>query len=228
MKKKRITVVALLVSLLFISGQVYSQLDCKVLVPALSGKYDGGCKRGLAHGKGIAEGIDRYEGRFVKGYPHGKGRYDWSTGEYYQGDWKKGLRDGTGDYHFEYSGKDTVYSGIWEQDKYIGPNYGQPKVTQKLNIDRVNFNRLDDGNKVEMIVYQGGSPAQELYSFTVVGNSGVEYQLGKAVGFTGVLFPFKCRVTFDVLNAFRTQSFNCIVEYVINEPGNWQVKIITL
>lgn len=228
MKKKRINIIGLLILILFISNPVCSQLECKVLVPALSGEYDGDCRKGLAHGKGVAKGVDRYEGRFVKGYPHGKGKYEWSTGEYYEGDWKKGLRDGMGSYYFKYHGRDTVFAGIWENDKYIGPDYEQPKITQKLNTDRVNFNRLGEGDKVEMVVYQGGSPAQEVYSFTAVANSGTEYTSGKAVGFSGVIFPFKCRVTFGTLNAFRTQSFNCIVEYEINEPGSWQVKIYAL
>ena len=228
MKKKRINVIGWLILLFFISYPVHSQLECKVLLPALSGEYDGECKKGLAHGKGIAKGVDRYEGRFVKGYPHGKGRYEWSTGEYYEGDWKKGLRDGTGSYHFYSNQKDTIFAGIWENDRYQGPVYGQPKVTQKLNVDRINFNRLADGEKVEMVIYQGGSPTSEVYGFTVVGNSGTEYSVGKAVGFSGVIFPFKCRVTFSTLNAFRTQSFDCIVDFEISEPGNWQVKIHSL
>ncbi len=228
MKKKRIHVTGFLLLLFFISNPLWSQVGCKVLVPALSGDYDGDCKKGLAHGKGIATGIDRYEGRFVKGYPQGKGKYEWSTGESYEGDWKKGKRDGIGTYYFKYHGRDTVFAGKWEQDNYIGPDYERPKITQKLNVDRVNFNRLGDGEKVEMIVYQGGSPASEVYSFTVVGSSGTEYSVGKTVGFTGVIFPFNCRVTFGTLNAFRTQSFNCVVDYEINEPGSWQVKIYAL
>ena len=228
MKEKRILLTASLILLFLITCPVYSQLECKVLVPALSGEYDGGCKKGLAHGNGIAKGTDRYEGRFVKGYPQGKGRYEWSTGEYYEGDWKKGLRDGKGSYHFYYSTKDTVFAGMWKQDKYIGPDYGRPKVTQQLNVSRVDFSKVGDGQKVEVGIFQGGNPASELYNFTIAASSGSEYEVGQKVGFNSVIFPFTCRITYSSLNAFRTQSFDCIVEIEISEPGNWLVKIHNL
>jgi len=211
--------------LFFVSGTIHAQVECKVLVPALSGKYEGGCKRGLAHGKGIAEGIDHYEGRFVKGYPHGKGRYDWSTGEYYEGDWKKGLRDGKGSYHFRYNEKDTVYSGLWENDKYIGPDYPRPKITQQLNVARVDFTRVDDGQKVEFSFYQGGNPASQVGGLTLVCNSGSEYNMGHSVVYNNVIFPFNSRITFGYMNAFHTESFNAVVDLIISEPGFWKVKI---
>jgi len=55
----------------FALSQLFSQDDCKVLIPEISGQYVGKCKKGLAHGKGLAIGIDRYEGSFKKGYPEG-------------------------------------------------------------------------------------------------------------------------------------------------------------
>ena len=55
----------------------YSQTEesCKVLISEISEKYEGDCKNGLAHGTGVAKGIDLYEGRFKKGIPNGKGKY---------------------------------------------------------------------------------------------------------------------------------------------------------
>jgi hypothetical protein len=69
-----------------ISGNiVYSQQnDCKVLKPEISDSYSGGCKNGLAEGKGVARGIDYYEGQFNKGMPAGKGTYYWADGTYYE------------------------------------------------------------------------------------------------------------------------------------------------
>ena len=46
--------------------------DCKATKAEISGTYVGGCKKGLVHGNGIAQGIDRYEGQFIKGLPSGK------------------------------------------------------------------------------------------------------------------------------------------------------------
>jgi len=43
------------------------------MVPALQGTYDGGCKNGMAQGKGTARGTDTYMGFFKNGLPNGKG-----------------------------------------------------------------------------------------------------------------------------------------------------------
>jgi hypothetical protein len=43
--------------------------DCKVMLPGISGKYSGGCKKGLAHGTGTAQGMDTYVGKFRRGLP---------------------------------------------------------------------------------------------------------------------------------------------------------------
>ena len=49
-----------------------SQVQCKVLMEEISDWYQGDCKDGVAHGNGIAKGIDRYEGKFKKGLPNGR------------------------------------------------------------------------------------------------------------------------------------------------------------
>ncbi|MEI6061185.1 MAG: hypothetical protein WCR72_10775, partial [Bacteroidota bacterium] len=59
---------------------LFGQEKCRVLKPELVGTYEGKCKDGLANGKGIAIGTDRYEGQFTKGFPQGYGTYTWSTG----------------------------------------------------------------------------------------------------------------------------------------------------
>ena len=228
MKKKRINLIVLLALFVLLFNPVHSQPECKVLVPALSGKYTGECKKGLAHGQGVAEGTDRYKGRFVKGYPHGTGRYDWSTGEYYEGDWKKGKRDGIGSYYFYAHGRDTVFAGKWEDDRYIGPDYPKPKISQQLNVARVDFSRVGDGDKVEFGFYQGGSPVQQIESLAIVGRTGSEYSVGNVVGYKNILFPYNCRITFSYLNEFKTQSFDAIIDLTISEPGSWKVKIYLL
>jgi hypothetical protein len=85
----------LLIAVFIFGSYVYGQQsDCQVKVARLSGTYTGGCKNGLAHGKGIAQGTDRYEGQFSKGIPDGKGTYTWANGTTYDGQWKNGMRDG--------------------------------------------------------------------------------------------------------------------------------------
>lgn len=54
-----------------------AQTNCKVLDSDISGSYVGGCKDGLADGKGEARGRDSYVGEFKAGLPHGQGTYVW-------------------------------------------------------------------------------------------------------------------------------------------------------
>jgi len=91
----RISIIALLLSL-FINSQMYAQKDCKVLYDGINESYSGSCKKGLAHGKGLAKGIDIYQGNFKKGLPHGQGMYTYSEGDSYSGSWKEGERNGFG------------------------------------------------------------------------------------------------------------------------------------
>ena len=55
-----------LIFLIFITLDLGAQdnKDCKVLMPGLQGTYEGGCRSGLAQGKGIARGTDTYTGNF--------------------------------------------------------------------------------------------------------------------------------------------------------------------
>ncbi|RLD65057.1 MAG: hypothetical protein DRI84_07600, partial [Bacteroidetes bacterium] len=92
----------------------YAQDSCHVLNPAIQESYEGGCKNGLAHGEGLAKGVDTYQGRFKKGLPDGYGTYNWANGAIYQGDWKKGKRSGRGSYSYSVDGRDTSIIGLWK------------------------------------------------------------------------------------------------------------------
>jgi hypothetical protein len=202
-----------------------AQVECKVLVPALDGDYDGKCKNGLAHGKGVARGIDTYTGTFRKGIPHGKGKYEWSTGEFYEGDWRNGLREGEGVYVFKINERDTTLAGLWEQDKYMGPKPEKPKIMQKYNIDRVTFYRQGDGGKVELEFYLAGAVNGSIENLSLVGSSGSEFSMGRTVGFQNVEFPFECKVIYRSFNTLMTVQRDCSLELKIFQPGSWQVKI---
>lgn len=74
------------------------------MLSAISLSYSGECKDNKAHGKGKAAGQDIYEGEFKAGYPEGKGLYIWKTGDWFEGNWKKGIREGVGEMHFKQTG----------------------------------------------------------------------------------------------------------------------------
>jgi hypothetical protein len=119
--------------------------DCRVMDPELQGFYEGGCRKGLAHGHGHARGSaeyvgefrnglkhgrgvktwpwgDRYEGEFFEDRRHGQGMYTWGAGspwagERYVGDYVADLREGWGVYYWPNGDK---FEGQWRQDRRYG------------------------------------------------------------------------------------------------------------
>jgi hypothetical protein len=198
---------------------------CSVLVKSLQGTYEGGCKKGLAHGKGVARGIDMYTGSFRKGYPDGRGTYKWAAGDQYEGFWKMGNKEGEGIFRTQIDGKDTIIAGIWKDDKYTGPKPIAPEILMNNGIKSVNFSRMGDGNTVTVIFMQAGSISSGVSNLIIFGNSGNQFSTGTYQGYERVLFPFKGRVTYHTLNAFKTGSTDCVLEFRITQPGRWEVKI---
>lgn len=64
---KNFLAIILVVVFFLPSLKMDAQNNCKVLVPEIDSIYTGKCKKGFAHGKGNAIGIDAYKGKFYKG-----------------------------------------------------------------------------------------------------------------------------------------------------------------
>lgn len=121
----------LMVILLSFCGKNLHGQNCQVLVPAIAGKYTGGCFKGKAEGNGKAEGTDLYTGRFKAGIPDGKGTYQWKNGDVFKGEWVMGLREGPGSLAIKRAGKaDSVINGMWKNDIYTGV-YEKPEKSEK-------------------------------------------------------------------------------------------------
>ena len=134
MKKHSILLSVSILFALVLSATLSAQdSGCKVLMESISGTYIGDCKKGLADGHGKAQGTDSYEGQFRKGLPNGTGTYIWSTGETYTGQWKKGIREGQGKYVFNSLGRDSVLTGYWKDNKYVGEKPLDPYVIEYRN-----------------------------------------------------------------------------------------------
>jgi len=122
---------AISLALLLMSFYTYSQ-DCAVEKETLKGTYTGDCKKGKAHGKGKAVGIDTYEGDFKNGFPDGQGIYTWGNKNMFAGRYIKGLKEGKGVLTFRKEGaKDSVVEGYWKKDVYIGKNESPWQVISK-------------------------------------------------------------------------------------------------
>mgnify|MGYP001037214493 CR=1 FL=1 len=200
--------------------------ECKVLKETISDFYKGGCKKGLAHGSGVAKGTDSYEGKFKKGLPHGYGKYVYKNGDYYQGRWKNGLRHGTGIQYV--AAKSEKINGIWKDGTFIKeiiePDY---KVLQKRGVEDVKIVENIGGEKGSIEIYfkRDGNTRRLFNRLTLSGNSGNIQKSFVQTGFFGVWFPFEGSVDFEVPNRTETVVFQCFVEFKINKEGAWKVII---
>ncbi len=216
----------LLMTFLFLPVLIVAQNNCKVLLPEIDSIYEGKCKKGLAHGQGLAIGTDTYEGRFRKGWPDGSGTYTWATGEEYEGSFSEGVKDGEGIYKYSVNGKDTTLVGLWSNDVYIGPKPLNPKVKQSVSIDRYNFRKNTDvQNRVLIDFMQNGARNTGITNLLITADSGYEYSLGLSRGFKDMTFPVTMLVKYSTPNKLQTRTVYCIFEFTIFEPGDWRVEL---
>ena len=200
--------------------------DCKVLKHEISEKYDGKCKDGLAHGKGKAVGFDTYEGMFNKGMPSGKGTYTWANGDTYTGEWEQGYRHGEGTLKFKEDGRDSVLTGMWSYDNYVGPFIPKPRVIHQVSVDRYTF-RKSGGikNRVLVNLYQNGMRNIDIENFTIASTSGTLTKLGESTGFDNIIFPVEIKVSYNTWNKVRAVRIYVVFEFEISEPADWVVDI---
>jgi hypothetical protein len=205
--------------------------DCKVLSDSLKGIYEGDCKNGKAEAKGKATGTDSYEGEFKNGLPDGKGKYTWKNGDFYDGQWKKGMKDGKGELRTIENSKNTVKTGYWKKDKYIGLYENPYKIlTASSEIGRVEVrNNNKKGSSVNVTVSSLGSnislansasEAITMTDFQITGGGYVtklvtKLSNGELTIFKGVSFPFVA--TFN----FRST----VLQIEIFEEGDWDITV---
>jgi hypothetical protein len=177
----------------------------------------------LANGKGIAQGIDHYEGQFIKGLPSGRGTYRWASGVYYEGEWKNGMREGEGKMVYP----DSTVTGFWKEDKYQGDKPIQPfKIITSMSVSRYSITKAADKNDgVRIRLMQGGLNNISIEDFSLVYDSGSEYRSGNYYGIESVKFPLNVKVKYRSWNQLMTTQYNVIFEFVIYQPGSWEIVI---
>jgi hypothetical protein len=205
----------------YVNGQ---QTECKVLKAGISDTYEGECKKGLAHGHGIAQGTDRYEGNFIKGFPSGRGTYKWASGVSYEGEWKNGMREGEGKMVYP----DSMVTGIWAEDKYQGIKLLQPyRVVTSMSVSRYTITKTADKNDaIKIRLKQGGLDNISIENFSLVYDSGSEYRSGNYYGLENVKFPLSVKVKYRSWNQLMSSQYDVIFEFVITQPGSWDIAII--
>lgn len=210
-----------------IVNNLQSQENCKVLKIGIDSTYQGACKRDLAHGVGEAWGVDHYFGEFRRGYPEGKGTYEYANGALYVGGFLKGLRHGYGEFTPVLENGDTTYAGTWKRDKYIGPERkGSPyRIIDRQNVDRFKVVRTGDENKVMFTIQNNFTAKPDIYEFTINNSSGVGFKNASWYGFNNVTFPFTLHVRFIRWNRLATGVQEVIFEIELFEEGEWRVEV---
>ncbi len=209
-----------------------AQGTCTVKLKYIKGIYTGDCADGKANGIGKSVGTDQYEGEFKDGYPHGRGMYIWNDGHYFIGSYKMGNKEGKGDMYYEsVIGSDSVITGYWQKDKYIGEYEKQYEVISNTGkITKVECSIADvNGDNIYITVHQ----LKDLQGLTSIGSIPI---INNIVPITGmfyttnnqllsnssttriqqVIFPF--RAILYISNGENT-------EILFNTKGNYNVYI---
>ena len=213
------------------SNKSFCQEDCDVKLKNIKGIYRGECSDKKANGKGKSIGIDEYEGDFKNGYPEGKGTYVWQNGSYFIGWFIKGNREGEGQMFYESStGGDSIISGFWKKDKYIGKYSNPYKVlSYSSRINKVDCTLRKGENNIEITAkHRGGTTSfntTQLLSYitniNIVNGSyhkttdiSINYASRKLI--QDIAFPFEA--TIYLSNGESTRL-------LFNEQGNYEVFI---
>jgi hypothetical protein len=223
----------IIISFLCYCNSLLSQTNtCAVVIDSLKGSYDGTCSNGKAAGFGKAKGTDSYEGNFKNGYPDGYGTYTWKNGNYFTGNWKKGIKEGKGELHMRINNRDSVITGFWKKDVYKGL-YETPYViyNSSSEIGRVQVAKIDNsGGSISITVEDlksnvgfnnnssGAGTVMTGYQITrgqfVVKNQSTLGNKDVTI-FRSVIFPFRAIFNFG----------QYLFEIEILEEGNWDVYI---
>jgi hypothetical protein len=232
----------ILFSFLAFSVAAQTTPSCEVAVASLKGTYEGECSKGKANGEGTATGTDSYKGTFKNGYPDGTGKYTWKNGDYYFGNWKKGLKEGKGEMHTTVNGKDSVLIGFWRKDVY-GSEYENPfkiyNATSELG--RVEVSKVKkDGTSIKIEVESNINTANALSSPTIGAGTtqgtnifakitDMQVTTGSYMSISantltnkevtilqGVVFPFRATLSFGSSSRLDIEIF---------ESGTWNVMV---
>ncbi len=216
---------------LFPDNQVINHLNvdqlakCKVLAPKLKEAYVGECKGKLAHGKGIAQGEETYEGEFRKGFPHGSGKYIYKNGEFYVGDFQKGDRHGEGKMYTIDEETNELIAGslaLWKNDEYV-MDIMEEKYTVQIerNVSGLDFKKLDERkNTVEIYLRNHVS----LEGLDLIHSTGIYSQQGNRLVIDQCDFPLNVRLQYNTLNRV-SESIRVTIQFEIESAGRWIVTI---
>ncbi len=218
----------LILSTLFLSFPPSEQSNCRVLKKSISANYAGECKGRLAHGHGIAQGEDTYEGKFKKGYPHGEGKYIWADGSYYVGEFQKGLRHGEGTMHSIDSATQSLVAGnlaLWKDDKYIMDVMEEEySIIIQRNIVSLDFKKMNESKNFVEIYLRN---IVTLGEYEMITSSGTNVRQGKRLLIENCEFPLNVRLEYETRNKV-SEVIKVFAHFEIESEGRWAVTLTSM
>ena len=94
--------------------------------------------------------------------PDGKGKYVWKNGDWYEGQWSRGKKDGAGSMHYKSADKDSLINGFWKKDVYAG-KYEKPFIiySKSKHVTKISCTKIsNDLNELDIYLNSetGGNP----------------------------------------------------------------------
>lgn len=203
-------------------------IPCKVLDPELQAQYRGGCRNGLANGRGVATGIATYEGEFRDGMKHGAGVKTWAWGDRYEGEFDSDRKNGQGVYTWgegtQWAGE--RYEGEFQNDRrhgfgvYTWPNgdrYEGGWTTDQRHGFAAMETRRDQSRAAQLEAFQPGVTVCLL-------GAAVQSEIGVVKGvvdaFDGAKLSIKLVELPAGMSVGRMAAFE-VGEVVVDEPVEW-------
>ena len=213
-----------------------SDKPCEVLLPSINEKYEGYCKKGLAHGEGKASGLHVYEGQFSEGLPDGKGTYIWRENRVYEGNWYAGKQNGFGVLKITDNEETEITSGFWlDGELAVLSDDDRPfQITQKQgNVSPVIRKHGEDylHGRIKITVKRNGDNVAPILSdFSINHSTGhmpdaIINDLDGEFMIESVNFPTEVYVTYKIPGYAGVSSDIVRLRIQITEPGFWLVEL---
>lgn len=229
--KKYILIIA------FLGSVNLSAQDCKVMDSGVT-LYKGDCKKGMAHGDGIAtlDGL-KVEGSFKKGFLNGDFTINYDNGDIFKGEAKDGEVYGFG--VMEYANNDPKVEGYWKGEIQAFNMVG--KDEQSLKGYRILTKDGLDGAKIRMVKNSNEGKKinikildlvnKQISSLSLNERSSGEVRKPQVVSggiitqLNNVVFPYIGAIRYNKLNATANFQIPVIFKFEILEEGSWSIDI---
>ena len=234
---KRITI-GLITMFIFLMGLIARAQDCRILVEEIAMEYTGDCKKGLAHGKGIATGSGfTYEGEFKKGYPDGDGTLTFEEdGKTFTGEWKRGEVYGKGELNENGNITRGYFKGKMSGFVYMGTEKADLagyKIIEKVRMENatIDFVHSEELDNMVLIKIQE-NVVRQIDNFDIVSmTSGTVRRLDNSGGrltaeIENVDYPITFRIQYVLpYGGLENEMAPVLFRFTISQDGYWTVNI---